>query len=261
MTLYRLYIDESGDHTYKDLEDPTKRYLALLGCIIEEDHYVNNFFPTLENLKRKHFDSHPDDPVILHRKEIKDSKGKFRRLKDPQKREAFDRDLLQFLKQMEYTIILVVMDKKAHKEKYGERSFHPYNFSLAIMLERYYYFLKERNARGDVMIEGRGKEENKELIETYNTIYTKGTDYISDKEFQEVLTSKEIKIKNKTQNIAGLQICDLLAHPLKQCYLSEKGMLENTSKDEFRLKIYETVKDKFYKKEGMIEGYGKKLFP
>jgi len=30
-TRYRLYIDESGDHTYKLLDDPSHRYLALLG--------------------------------------------------------------------------------------------------------------------------------------------------------------------------------------------------------------------------------------
>ena len=29
---YRLYIDESGDHTWRQLDDPARRYLCLLGC-------------------------------------------------------------------------------------------------------------------------------------------------------------------------------------------------------------------------------------
>uniref|UniRef100_A0A7V3ZID5 DUF3800 domain-containing protein n=1 Tax=Dictyoglomus thermophilum TaxID=14 RepID=A0A7V3ZID5_DICTH len=261
MTLYRLYIDESGDHTYNEIESYERRYLALLGCIIEEKHYINKFYPTLENLKRKHFNSHPDDPVILHRKEIIQNKGRFSILKEPQKREAFDRDLLQFLREMEYVIILIVMDKKAHLEKYRDLAFHPYNFSLAIMLERYFFFLKDCNARGDVMIEGRQKKEDEELKEAYRKIYSEGTKQVKDLEFQRVLTSKEIKIKNKTHNIAGLQICDILAYPLKKCFLIEKGLLEEISKDEFNYKIYKTVEDKFYSKDGKVEGYGKKIFP
>lgn len=29
---YRLYLDESGDHVFHDLESPSHRYLALVGC-------------------------------------------------------------------------------------------------------------------------------------------------------------------------------------------------------------------------------------
>jgi len=38
---YRLYIDESGDHTYNLLDDPSHRYLALLGVWFRQaDDYV-----------------------------------------------------------------------------------------------------------------------------------------------------------------------------------------------------------------------------
>lgn len=49
---YRLYIDESGDHTYKLLDDPSHRYLALLGVWFRQvDHYVA-FADDLERFKR-----------------------------------------------------------------------------------------------------------------------------------------------------------------------------------------------------------------
>jgi len=35
MNRYRLYIDESGDHTYRDIEEPARRYLGLTGCWVE----------------------------------------------------------------------------------------------------------------------------------------------------------------------------------------------------------------------------------
>ena len=96
MTLYRLYIDESGDHTYKEVETPDKRYLALFGCIIEKQNYIENFYPKLESLKKKYFDYHPDDPIIFHRQELINKKGCFWRLRDPKVRENFEKDISRF---------------------------------------------------------------------------------------------------------------------------------------------------------------------
>ena len=38
MKLYRLYIDESGDHTYYETEDPAKTHLGLTGILIEYEY-------------------------------------------------------------------------------------------------------------------------------------------------------------------------------------------------------------------------------
>ncbi len=51
----RLYVDESGDHTYRNLEDVGRRYLGLIGVAIESDYYRNEFQPGLESLKQLHF--------------------------------------------------------------------------------------------------------------------------------------------------------------------------------------------------------------
>ncbi len=66
MKHYRLYIDESGDHTYHDLKESARRYLCLLGIIVETEQYRNSFHPELEALKQKHFPHNPDEPIILH---------------------------------------------------------------------------------------------------------------------------------------------------------------------------------------------------
>lgn len=39
----RLYVDESGDHTYKEIEKPEKRYLGITGCIISSEYYRTAF--------------------------------------------------------------------------------------------------------------------------------------------------------------------------------------------------------------------------
>jgi hypothetical protein len=67
MQRYRLYIDESGDHAYGELEEPSKRYPGLIGLFGEGEIYRTRFQPGLEALKQAHFPHSPDEPVILHR--------------------------------------------------------------------------------------------------------------------------------------------------------------------------------------------------
>ena len=281
--IYRLYIDESGDHTYgkkelrkfrikakeeiitipfehyPEMELPEKRYLALAGCIIEAENYRINFYPKLENLKQKHFPHNPDEPVILHRKDIINKRGPFWRLRDSERKEAFDKDILSFLREMEYTIITVVIDKKSHIERYQEFAYHPYHYCLGALLERYCGFLHFHSAKGDVLAESRGGTEDRQLKEAYRSVYNSGTQFRSPNFFQEVLTSKEIKIKPKNANIGGLQICDIIAHPLKQEILMENNRIDKAEEGRFGEKVCKVIRGKYNQQyyTGRIEGYGK----
>ena len=75
---------------------------------------------------------------------------------------------------------------------------------------------------------------------------------------QKVLTSKDIKLKPKMANIAGLQLADILAHPVKQALLFEKGKITDPGKT-FGRQIYGSAKAKFNAntRTGQVEGYGK----
>ncbi len=205
----RLYVDESGDHTYHEIQDLTKRYLCLLGCIIKGEIYRTSFQPKLEQLKQKHFPHNPDEPVILHRSDIINKRGPFWRLRNPVNEKAFNRDLLSFLEEQDYTTISIVIDKRTHIERYQEAAFHPYHYCLVAMLERYCGWLHFHNAEGDVLAESRGGTEDRQLKAAYRRTYNDGTQFRGPSFFQSVLTSKEIKLKSKNSNIAGLQIADL----------------------------------------------------
>ncbi len=142
--IYRLYIDESGDHSYgkkelrslrikfkekiidyskgyyPELEKDDKRYLGLTGCVIESEKYRSIFHPRFEELKQRHFPHNPDEPVIFHRKDIINKSGSFWRLRDPEKERSFNEELLKFFEEMDYMVVTVVIDKKAHVERYEE---------------------------------------------------------------------------------------------------------------------------------------------
>jgi hypothetical protein len=257
MKRYRLYVDESGDHTYVDLQDPAKRYLALTGCIVEVETYRAQFHPALEQLKQQHFPHSPDEPVILHRKEIINRSGPFWRLREPANQQAFNVDLLHFLRDQDYLLITVVIDKQAHAERYGVAAFHPYHYCLAALLERYCGFLNRFNAQGDVMAESRGGAEDSQLKAAYQNLYRSGTRFHDVAFFQRVLTSKEVKLKPKSANIAGLQVADLLAYPSKQHILRSASRIMDSG-DTFGEEICRAVAAKHNRRlgDGRVAGYG-----
>lgn len=259
-SLYRLYIDESGGPSYRNCDNPEHRYLGLTGIIIEKETY-KKIYKELESLKEENFDYDPDEPIILHRTDIRYKRGPFRVLRDPNKEKKFEDDLINFFKDQDYKIIVVVIDKKSHKDEYAGSALHPYHYCLNVMLERYCGLLNQLNYRGDVLAESRGGKEDRELDKAYRIIYTVGsfpTKYYKGSFFQKTLTSREIKIKKKKHNIAGLQIADLLANPCKKEVLYEEGRTHKPSSP-FANRILATIKSKYnsHLYNGRIKGYGK----
>ena len=264
MKTYRLYIDESGDHTYYlTSEEPAKIYLGITGVIIEQEYYRTTFHPQLELLKQKHFPYNPDEPIILHRKEIINRSGSFWRLRDKEKDAAFTEDLFQFLKDQKYCIITVVVDKNSHVRRHGTTAYNPYHYCLMVMMERYCGYLKFHNVRGDVLAESRGATEDRLLKAAYQHIYDNGTFYRDSDFFQSTLTSHEIKLKPKTKNIAGLQIADLIAYPSKQEILINYDRCSDYPEDSFEVKFCKCISNKYNQQvyQGIVTGYGKIFIP
>lgn len=54
----RLYIDESGDHTYRQIDQSEKRYLSLIGCVFRMTD-LSELTHELEEMKYRHFGSYP----------------------------------------------------------------------------------------------------------------------------------------------------------------------------------------------------------
>lgn len=221
----RIYIDEVGNADLGSSDDPNHRFFSLTGVIIDLDHVREVVHPQMAALKQKYFGSHPDEPVVLHRKEILNASRPFQALRDSEVRQRFDDELLSFLTAWEYTVISVCVDKKKHKETYTVWRYDPYHYCLAVLLERFVFFLNRHRQRGDAMAESRGGNEDTRLKAAYERLWGQGTDFVAPDQFQEALTSKQLKMKTKTNNVAGLQLADLLAHPSRDEILHEQGLL------------------------------------
>lgn len=95
--------------------DPNHRYLSLTGVIIELGYVRSTVFPKIEELKSRFFDSHPDEPLCLHRKELMNRRYPFQALRDPNVEKAFNAELLYLLSTLNYKVITVVIDKLEHQ--------------------------------------------------------------------------------------------------------------------------------------------------
>jgi hypothetical protein len=254
---YRLYIDESGDHTYKLLEDPAHRYLALLGVWLRQSDDSVALADDLERFKRYLFGPRPDKPVILHRSEIINRRGAFGALRDTCFRTRFDEELLGVIGRARFRMVCVLIDKLAHAQRYAS-PFHPYHYCLAAMLDRYSGWLNYKNAVGDVIAESRGTQEDLQLSQAYLRVYESGTLLFGREHHQRALTTKKIKLAPKYRNLAGLQLADLLAYPVKQSFLVERACIPDPG-DVFGKRILNAVEDKFNCNErtGIVAGYGK----
>ena len=169
----------------------------------------------------------------------------------------FDAELLSVFQSLRYGIICVVIDKKKHILQYPRTAFPPYHYCMKLMLERYCYFLDRFGFVGDVMAEKRGKSEDRSLQEAFSAVYSGGTELHRAKFFQDTLTSKEIKFKDKSHNINGLQLADMLAHPVRLAVLKEYGVSSCTD-GPFGNKVREAVAGKYNRNfdSDKVRGYG-----
>lgn len=246
MKKFRIYIDEVGNSDLDSSNNPNHRYLSLTGLIFELDYVKKTVTPELNKLKDKYFEQHPDEPIILHRKELVNKKHPFQSLRNSGVEHKFNNDLLALLKNFEFTIISVLIDKKEHKIKYSTWKYDPYHYCMEIILERFFFFLENEDAVGDVMIESRGGKEDMRLKKSYNRIFEKGTHFVEAERLEKRLTSKQLKVKPKMLNIVGLQLADLVAHPSRRMMFRIYN-IEEGKKYPFGEKIISVIKTKYYK--------------
>jgi len=242
----RLYVDESGDHASGLAPNSAwdKRYLGITGVAIKMEVYRTRVQPELEALKQRFFPHNPDEPLVLVRRKIINKEGPFGRLSDPTLRAEWESSFLSYFNDVECQLFTVVIDKASHHEIYGKAMWHPYNYAFTVLIERYRGWLDARNMLSDVMVEARGGAEDRILRGKYAEIYSNGTHYLAGHKFRDVLTSKDLKLKPKSANIAGLQLADLLAHACKCDVLVRYSRLPKVSETTFSDRLIQIARKK-----------------
>lgn len=261
--LFRLFIDEVGNGDLKAAAtDPNVRYLSLTGVLTSLDRHEQIIQHKLDGLKTRLFGHSSLSPVVLHRRELIRKEGPFSVLRDASVQADFNASMLDLFNTLPYLAITIQIDKKEHLEKYGTWHYDPYHFCLRCIIERYVMYLNSHGWVGDVMIEARFAKADKRLKASFSRIYDTGTEHLPPVLVQRCITSREIKLRPKSANIAGLQIADLIAHPSARHMRFERDGLPQP--DDFGTKVSSILIDRRYRRNPktlIIDGYGRKWLP
>jgi len=256
---HRLFVDEVGNAGMSVLSGPNERYLCLAGTAFELEYLVRVVGPAIDALKAEFFQAHSaTSPVIFHRKELFAAKRPFAELKIGDAHDRFNTKLLSLLSSLDFTLILVIIDKYAHTTRY-DSPHHPYHYCMRAMLERYVGFLASSASTGDVLAEGRGRKEDTALCDAFAENVRVGSQWSSDA-IRARLNSHTLGIATKTANSAGLQVADLVAHPCFRRALARHVQTEIPGG--FSGQVAEAMKAKLRRSAtGKVLGYGLKWLP
>lgn len=232
--------------------------MGLTGIIMRTEYEAGRFTEAMNLIKRTVFGK---EDIVFHRKEMLHALPPFESLNDPVKRDELDKALLDVMENAAYRAITVVVDKQALMEKYLVWQSDPYHYGLRCLLERYIYFLQGAGSVGDVMTESRERRDNKRLSRSYRYAYKHGTEYLTPADVQRYLPT-EIKISRKKENVAALQLCDLIANPSCRELICRKNKKEMTA--DFGKQIVDILYRRRYRRHPKtlkIEGCGTKWLP
>jgi hypothetical protein len=239
---YIVYADESGDHGLLTI-DPDYPIFVLCFCIFRIEDYISDVVPRIQRLKF-HFFGH--DAVVLHAHEIRKSRGPFRILFDQQKRIEFVDAVNQVVEASPFTLIAAVIDKTALKRQYLHPD-SPYDVALRFCLESTYGHLREAGQHDrltHVVVERRGKQEDKDLELVFRRV-VQGSSHTGKLPLDIAFAAKEM-------NSSGLQLADLVAHPIGRHHL----------KPEQINRAYDIVETKLWRgADKSVEGYGLRVHP
>lgn len=260
MATYRMFIDDTGDVKPEATNHPQRRFGGIVGIIFDLDYLRNRFEPSFERLRCEHFPRRGDaSPPILHLRKMKQAnlKGPFACLANEASRARWEAACYRMYEIATYHVISVCVDKVAFYAQHPNWTGSFYELLVGNAIERYFYFLRGRGT-GDVVTEATNCDLDDELKKLYRKFYESGTDHIPAHRLRPVLTSKEIKIKPKSANVAGLQMADLLA---STCFSHCKRIYAGgPAFDPFAMRVAELLEHrKFYRDErtGDPHGFGR----
>lgn len=241
---YYMFIDESGDHGLVNLDANFPVFL-LCGMLVEESAYFE-MRDALNSLKESIW---KNKQVVFHSRDIRKCEKEFQVLFDMEIKQRFYLELNKIIAEGKYTIFASAIQKDRYINKYGRLSNDVYEIALSFIVERAVFYLDESKSEKSlqIVIEKRGRKEDKQLGEHFQRLKARGTSYVDSARLAAL--KMDIHFRDKKENINGLQFADLLAYPIAR-YAIDKDRANPA---------FDLLDAKFYKKAG--KRYGLKIFP
>jgi len=239
-----MFLDESGDHSLSII-DPQYPIFVLGGVIVDKDYAEGEMTKRVREFKLNLFGR---DDLILHTADIVRNRNGFERMKDAAFRQRFLNELNALMQSLEYQIVACVIRKDVHLTRYGVAALDPYLLSLDILVERFCFEIGNRSSNGLIMVEKRDPTLDRELELAWLNLKIQGTRYIPARTVVERITG--LVARDKRDNIAGLQLADLVVSPIGRFVLGK------SVHEDFRV-----IESKFRRRQGDYRGAGLVVLP
>jgi hypothetical protein len=199
---YIIFADESGDHGITSI-NPENPVFVLVFCIFKKTEYISIVKQAIAKLK---IDFWGHDLVVLHNHEIRKSTGEFVFLFDEEIRRIFLHALNELIRNIPFFIAATAIDKRHLRDH--PISHNPYLLALDSCLEQTLNFLEKKQQLQritHIVVESRGKPEDRDLGLAFERIAA----HMLPKRYP-----LDLRFATKQSNSSGLQIADLVAHPI-----------------------------------------------
>src|SRR5690606_22739328 len=161
--------------------------------------------------------------VILHSRDIRKCEKEFQILFDLELKKNFYEMINDVISNSKYRILASAINKQKYINTYGKLSNDVYELALSFIIERAIFSsdeIKGVDKELEIVIEKRGKKEDKKLDEHIQRLRARGTTYVSSDRVKEV--NLKITFKSKKENSNGLQLSDLTADPIARNGIDKK---------------------------------------
>ena len=260
-SLFRLYIDDSGNVDLPTTNKPDVRYGSISAVIFNAEYQEATFNPSFEQLSKRHFGEGKNGGCVnIHRRALAKppQQGPFSILLDKDRRAAWDAAALRMFDTADYTVISACVDKVAWYHRYPDWSGDFYEVLVLAAIERAFYFLKNRDGVAEVNIETKNPDKDSRIKDAYRRVLIDGTDHIPSKRLQKCYASLEPNIIRKEECVPGAQMADLIAAPALQ-HIRHLNTGRDPITGEFTRAVAHILEEKkFYREQGRgPSGYGR----
>ena len=163
-------------------------------------------------------------------------------------RERFYAELNALMRALDYQVIACVIKKDEHYERYGLAAIDPYMLSLNVLVERFCFEVGDQPSGGLIVAEKRDPTLDHELELAWLNLRIQGTRYMQARTISQRIAA--LNSRSKEENIAGLQLADLVVSPIGRYVLGKR-----TYED------WEIIEAKFRRRKGNYRGAGLVVLP
>ena len=240
-----LFLDESGDHNLTVI-DPQYPVFVLGGVIIDKGYAEGQLVDALNEFKAEVFGR---TDIVLHTADITRNRNGFEDMQDEAFRNRFYDRINDLMRNLSYSVVACVIRKDEYLGRYGLAAIDPYQLGLEVLMEIFCFDVGDDGEGGLVVAERREPTLDRGLELAWSNLKARGTRRFQGRTVRERIST--LSLRDKKDNIAGLQVADLVVSPIG------RHILGKPDKED-----WEIVSSKFRRSpNGRVEDYGLVVLP